>query len=144
LDENPAVTVAKISSIYQTEPQNFTAQDDFFNCVCEIKTALSPVELLDLCGAIEAKLGRKQAFRYGPRLIDVDILLYDALNLSTAKLSIPHPELVRRNFALTPLREIAPNLAIRGMPLDHWMNLCKGQGVIPIGKFEIFSSKNFK
>ncbi|MDR2435810.1 MAG: 2-amino-4-hydroxy-6-hydroxymethyldihydropteridine diphosphokinase [Puniceicoccales bacterium] len=136
LSENPAVDVVKLSSIYQTAPQNFTEQEDFLNCVCEIGTALDPAQLLNFCKSIERKLGRRTTFRYGPRPIDVDILLYDDLTLTTAELSIPHPELVRRNFVLTPLNEIAPNLVVHGKRLDHWMSFCGDQRVALVGAFE--------
>ncbi|MDR2721208.1 MAG: 2-amino-4-hydroxy-6-hydroxymethyldihydropteridine diphosphokinase [Puniceicoccales bacterium] len=136
LPKNQAIDMIKLSSIYQTAPQNFTEQENFLNCVCEIKTTLDPIQLLHFCKSIERKLGRQTTFRYGPRLIDIDILLYDDLTLTTAELSIPHPELVRRNFALTPLNEIATDLIVCDKPLAHWMALCKDQQVALIGKLE--------
>lgn len=123
------VVVMNVSSIYQTAPQNITKQDDFLNCVCKIETALYSIQLLNFCKSAEAKLGRRAAPRYGPRIIDIDILLYDDLNLATAELSLPHPELIRRNFALTPLHEIAPDIVIQEKPITHWLSLCKNQRV---------------
>jgi 2-amino-4-hydroxy-6-hydroxymethyldihydropteridine diphosphokinase len=136
LGKGGKVEVIKTSSFYQTAPQNFTKQEDFLNCVCEIKTALSSTFLLKFCKSVESELGRQATFRYGPRLIDVDILLYDNLKISTAKLTIPHPELTRRNFVLTPLNEIAPHLLIDGKPITHWLNLCQDQRV------ELFEMKD--
>ncbi|MDR0595847.1 MAG: 2-amino-4-hydroxy-6-hydroxymethyldihydropteridine diphosphokinase, partial [Puniceicoccales bacterium] len=105
LGKGGKVEVIKTSNFYQTAPQNFTKQEDFLNCACEIKTTLSPIFLLKFCKSLESKLGRQETFRYGPRLIDVDILLYDNLKISASKLTIPHPELTHRNFVLTPLNE---------------------------------------
>jgi 2-amino-4-hydroxy-6-hydroxymethyldihydropteridine diphosphokinase len=136
LSENQAMGVVKLSSIYQTAPQNFTEQEDFLNCTCEIRTAFDPTQLINFCKSIEWKLGRKTMFRYGPRLVDVDILLYDDLTITTSELSIPHPELVRRNFVLTPLNEIAPNLVVHGKRLAHWMSLCSNQRVTLVDTFE--------
>jgi 2-amino-4-hydroxy-6-hydroxymethyldihydropteridine diphosphokinase len=132
------ISMGKISSIYQTEPQNFTEQASFFNCVCEIETSLSPIQLLRFCKSVEISLGRVVTFKYGPRIIDIDILLYDDLKLATSELSIPHPELVHRNFALVPLHEIAPDLVVNGNKLEYWLNSCRAQSVTFAGKIEIF------
>ncbi|MDR1255665.1 MAG: 2-amino-4-hydroxy-6-hydroxymethyldihydropteridine diphosphokinase [Puniceicoccales bacterium] len=125
------ICIVKVSSIYRSAPQLFTEQEDFLNCACEIKTSLTPIQLLELCKSMETSLGRQPTFRYGPRLIDIDILLFDDLEFATPQLLIPHPELVRRNFVLTPLHEIAPHLRIFGQSITHWLDLCKDQRLSP-------------
>jgi 2-amino-4-hydroxy-6-hydroxymethyldihydropteridine diphosphokinase len=123
------VVVVNVSSIYETAAQNITEKDDFLNYVCKIETALSSIQFLNFCKSAEAKLGRRAAPRYGPRTIKIDILLCDDLNLATAELSLPHPELIRRNVALTPLHEITPDLVIQEKPIAHWLSLCRDQRV---------------
>lgn len=102
--------VRKVSSIYETEPVGFRDQPWFLNVAIEIETTLSPVELLDYCQAIEQARGRVRTFTYAPRTLDLDILLYDDLALSTPRLAIPHPRMTQRRFVLVPLAEIAPDM----------------------------------
>jgi 2-amino-4-hydroxy-6-hydroxymethyldihydropteridine diphosphokinase len=106
----PAATVLRASSIYQTEPWGYLEQPAFLNQVLEVETRLSPVDLLTALKRLEASLGRQATFRYGPRLIDLDILLYDQLVLDQPDLVIPHPQLAQRAFVLVPLAELAPDL----------------------------------
>lgn len=95
------------SSIYETDPWGYTAQPKFLNMVCAVATALSPEDLLVFVKDIERVMGRKGSTQpYGPRLIDIDILLYGDLSLSIPGLSIPHPKLSERFFVLVPLEEI--------------------------------------
>jgi 2-amino-4-hydroxy-6-hydroxymethyldihydropteridine diphosphokinase len=97
------------SSIYQTPPWGYLAQQPFLNQVIKISTTLSPQDLLLLCKQIEVEIGRTPTFRYGPRKIDVDILSYGDLLVDEENLIIPHPELHNRAFMLVPLQEIDPN-----------------------------------
>jgi 2-amino-4-hydroxy-6-hydroxymethyldihydropteridine diphosphokinase len=106
----PAAVVLRSSSIYQTEPWGYLEQPAFLNQVLEVETSLSPVDLLAALKRMEAGLGRQATFRYGPRLIDLDILLYDQLVLHQPDLVIPHAQLAERAFVLVPLAELAPNL----------------------------------
>jgi len=106
----PAVRVTAVSSIYDTAPELVTAQPRFHNAACAIETTLAPLALLHALKRIERELGRAPTVRYGPRAIDLDILLYDDLILSGDELTIPHPRLAERAFALVPLAEIAPHL----------------------------------
>ena len=101
--------VAAGSAIYETEPWSYTEQPAFLNCAVAVDTVLSPVELLVLCKEIEERLGRRPGFRFGPRVVDLDILLYGerVVRLATPDLVIPHPRLYLRAFALLPLAEIA-------------------------------------
>jgi 2-amino-4-hydroxy-6-hydroxymethyldihydropteridine diphosphokinase len=100
----------KVSSIYETEPVGYTEQPCFLNLVCRITTDLSAEEILHLAKAIENKIGRIPDFPNSPRLIDIDILLYENQIIKTQNLTIPHPRLTERAFVLIPLAEIAPEL----------------------------------
>ncbi len=98
------------SSFYKTQPMGYLAQDWFINGVIHIETDLEPLELLRKLKEIESKMGRKETVRWGPRAIDLDLLLYDDLVMKTEELEIPHPRLKDRQFVLIPLVEISPNL----------------------------------
>jgi len=103
------VRITRRSSLYETSPMGKTHQPDFYNLVVEVETALSPEALLDRCQEIERALGRVRGERWGSRTVDVDILLYDRYTVSTERLIVPHPEMLRRRFVLEPLLEIAPD-----------------------------------
>lgn len=105
----PSVSDIQRSSIYETIPIGYTEQKEFLNQVLKAETELSPFELLNHVKIIETKMGRTPTFRFGPRPIDVDILFYDDLVLDTPKLTIPHPRMPDRAFALVPMVEIAPD-----------------------------------
>lgn len=102
--------IRKISSNYETKPVGYLDQPDFLNLVCQVTTELDPSALLKAVKQIEKQLGRQASFRNAPRVIDVDILLYDDLVLESPDLTIPHPRLSVRAFVLVPLAEIAPHL----------------------------------
>ena len=99
-----------VSSVYKTEPWGYTSQPAFLNMACAVETSLSPRGLLALAWRMERELGRVPSFHYGPRTIDVDILLYGDEIIETAELQIPHPHFSARAFVLVPLVEIAPSL----------------------------------
>jgi 2-amino-4-hydroxy-6-hydroxymethyldihydropteridine diphosphokinase len=98
------------SGVYKTAPWGNTRQPDFFNQVIGINSTLSPDKLLEGIQVIEKRLGRKREVKWGPRIIDIDILLWGARTIKTPHLIIPHPELPNRRFTLLPLTEIAPHL----------------------------------
>ena len=100
--------ITRVSSIYETEPWGVKDQPWFLNLVCEATTKLSPVDVLRRAKRIEAAMGRSDGIRYGPRPIDVDILLYDRVIRLDPALTIPHPRMHERKFVLVPLAEIAP------------------------------------
>ncbi|MDD5258484.1 MAG: 2-amino-4-hydroxy-6-hydroxymethyldihydropteridine diphosphokinase [bacterium] len=102
--------VLKVSSFYKTKPVGYLDQPDFLNAVAEIKTSLTPLQLLKQVKVIEKSLGRIKSVHWGPRLIDIDILLYNNKIIRTKKLVIPHLDLERRWFILKPLTEIAPEM----------------------------------
>jgi len=103
-------TINKISSIYETEPWGLKDQPKFLNQVIFVESTLGPNELLLNLKKIEQQMGRKKSVRFGPRLIDVDILFYDDYMMNTPELTSPHPHLTERAFVLVPLAEIAPKL----------------------------------
>ena len=108
------VEVEALSSVYETEPVGEVLdQQDFLNAVVRVRTGLEPEELLDLCKAIEVEQGRMLAGqRHGPRPLDVDLLLVGDLELTSGRLTIPHPQVTERRFVLEPLLELDPHLAL--------------------------------
>ena len=110
LSKTEGITLQKISSVYKTDPVGYEAQAQFLNGVVAIQTHLPPLSLLHTLKNIETAIGRQHRIRWGPREIDLDILIYGDLCLQTEKLVIPHPEMHRRRFVLAPLAEIAPDL----------------------------------
>ncbi|MYC31960.1 MAG: 2-amino-4-hydroxy-6-hydroxymethyldihydropteridine diphosphokinase [Chloroflexi bacterium] len=114
LDSTPGMRILSCSSVYETEPWGVVDQPAFLNLAAGFETTLSPSELLAVCKQVESQVGRTESYRWGPRLIDVDILLYgDAVVSSTQPdLQIPHARLAERAFALVPLAEIAPDAVV--------------------------------
>jgi 2-amino-4-hydroxy-6-hydroxymethyldihydropteridine diphosphokinase len=108
--EAERVRIVKRSPLYETEPVDVTDQPWFLNCAVEAQTDLAPRELLEAIYRVEQQLGRERAIARGPRTIDIDVLLYDAITLHTPQLEIPHPRMAQRRFVLVPLAEIAPSL----------------------------------
>lgn len=109
LKNTKGIILNKISPIYETEPVGYLEQPFFLNCVAEIKTSLSPFELLNICISIENKLGRTRNIKWGPRTIDLDILFFGCLIINKEDLIIPHPRLNEREFVLIPMNDLAPN-----------------------------------
>ncbi|MEK4227927.1 2-amino-4-hydroxy-6-hydroxymethyldihydropteridine diphosphokinase [Solibacillus sp. FSL H8-0538] len=107
LMSHPAIEVKVVSSIYETAPVGFVDQASFLNIAVAIETMLLPFEVLEVCQSIENELGRVREFRWGPRIIDLDILLYNHENIEAEHLIIPHPRMYERAFVLVPLVEIA-------------------------------------
>ncbi|MBA2876732.1 2-amino-4-hydroxy-6-hydroxymethyldihydropteridine diphosphokinase [Thermaerobacillus caldiproteolyticus] len=112
LDEHEQISVIDTSSIYETDPVGYVEQDKFLNMVIKIQTTLSPFALLEVTRKIEQELGRKREIRWGPRTLDLDILLYNRENIETEQLTIPHPRMVERAFVLVPLFELDAHIRI--------------------------------
>ncbi|MCX8031511.1 MAG: 2-amino-4-hydroxy-6-hydroxymethyldihydropteridine diphosphokinase [Thermodesulfovibrionales bacterium] len=102
------IKITKTSSFYETEPWGVKDQPNFINLAIEAETTLSPEELLLILKKIEDQLGRVETFKWGPRVIDLDILFYEDMVIEANHLKIPHPYLHKRDFVLLPLSEIAP------------------------------------
>ncbi|MBH0231815.1 2-amino-4-hydroxy-6-hydroxymethyldihydropteridine diphosphokinase [Halobacillus yeomjeoni] len=115
LDQQNELEVIQKSSIYETAPVGYTEQNDFLNMVIQISTTLSPFQLLNVCQSVEADLGRRRVVKWGPRTIDLDILLFNQENMETERLIIPHPSMQDRAFVMVPLAEIAPQVIIPGL-----------------------------
>ncbi len=111
------VIVEAISRIYETAPREVEDQPVFLNAACRVRTDLDPPALLALIKGIERDLGRIAAPRYGPRAIDLDILLWDGGEWSDPALEVPHPRLTERRFALVPVLDLDPDLVLRGQAL---------------------------
>jgi len=101
--------VERISSFYETDPVGYKDQDLFVNAVLELTSVLSPLELLDELLCIEKAMGRTRTIRWGPRIIDLDLLLFGETVMSHPRLTLPHPRMHERGFVLIPLAEIAPH-----------------------------------
>lgn len=129
LDADATTAVVAVSSLYRTPPWGKLDQPDFINAAAEVRTSLAPRALLDLCLAEEHRLKRERKERWGPRLIDIDILLYGGRRVSEPGLDIPHPRMTERAFVLVPLNEIAPDLTIGGKPLAHYLATVDGAGI---------------
>lgn len=104
------VEILRISSVYRSEPVGYVEQPDFWNLVVEARTSLEPEALLRDVHRIEDELGRTRPFPNAPRVIDIDVLLYDDVVVETPELTIPHPRMLERAFVLRPLAELAPGL----------------------------------
>jgi 2-amino-4-hydroxy-6-hydroxymethyldihydropteridine diphosphokinase len=105
------IKIVKKSSVYKTAPWGKKDQPDFLNMALQVNCTHPPVELLRILKRIEKKMGREKGCKWGPRLIDIDILFYSARIVKTRDLSIPHPFFEQRPFAIVPMAEISPNFA---------------------------------
>jgi 2-amino-4-hydroxy-6-hydroxymethyldihydropteridine diphosphokinase len=114
LDAQADIRVASVSSLYRTPPWGKLDQPDFLNAAAELSTTLAPRVLLDLCLDAERQLKRVREERWGPRLIDIDILTYGDRIIHEAGLEVPHPRMLERAFVLAPLAEIAPDVTMDG------------------------------
>lgn len=120
------------SRFYRTAPWGVADQDWFVNACIAVATGLPPQELLARCLAVERTMKRVRAERWGPRVIDVDLLVYRDARLADPELTLPHPRITERAFVLVPLRDIAPDLEIDGHPLAHWLERTDARGVLPL------------
>lgn len=131
----PGVRELTFSSLYRSAPMGPAGQPDYVNAVMAVATTLAPLDLLDALQALETAFGRvRVGERWGPRTLDLDILLYGAEILASERLTVPHPGIPEREFVLYPLREIAPELDIPGLgPLADLARHCPRRGLAVIG-----------
>lgn len=120
------------SQNYRTAPWGHTGQDWFVNAVVTIATDLAVDDLLARCQAVERELGRERTVRWGPRIIDLDILVYRDLVVADPHLVLPHPHMTARAFVLRPLMDVAPGLIINGHPVGHWLSLIPHDDVVAV------------
>ncbi|MCS5668957.1 MAG: 2-amino-4-hydroxy-6-hydroxymethyldihydropteridine diphosphokinase [Dehalococcoidia bacterium] len=138
LDSRPDLTILRTSGIYETEPWGMTDQPNFLNMVAEIATSISLGELLERVKKLEQDMGREDGPRFGPRLIDVDILMLEDQVVNQPDLQIPHASLHLRAFVLVPLTELAPDLVhpVLGETIAQLASRVNGlDGVKPLVKF---------
>lgn len=114
----PHTAVTAVSSVYKTAPVGYADQPDFYNLVLTVDTALTPHALLGGCLGIEAALGRVRTFQNAPRVVDIDLLLYEGCAEATAELTVPHPRMMERAFVLVPLGELFPEGVALGVPFS--------------------------
>ncbi|SHF12415.1 2-amino-4-hydroxy-6-hydroxymethyldihydropteridinediphosphokinase [Caldanaerobius fijiensis DSM 17918] len=127
--QDAGIEIVRCSSVYETIPVGYIEQPNFLNAVLEVQTNYSPHQLLDIIHAVERDLGRQRNIRWGPRTIDIDILLYDEIYVSDEDLVIPHPEMLKRAFVLVPLGEIRPDIVLNKKPVAYYIDLLKEQGI---------------
>lgn len=112
LHKDQHIEVTDISSLYETDPVGYTNQGNFLNIVVQLKTTYKAEQLLSICQGIENHLGRKRIIRWGPRTVDLDILLFNHENIESDDLSVPHPRMHERAFVVIPLVEIDPRITL--------------------------------
>lgn len=121
LNERDDCDVRAVSRLYRTPPWGRLDQADFFNCCALIKTSLAPLQLLDVCLDLERSMKRVRLERWGPRTLDIDILLYNDQAIDAPHLSVPHPRMLERAFVLCPLADIGEDLVVSGKPIAEWL-----------------------
>lgn len=114
LDDAPGVRVLRVAPYYRTAPVGYTKQDFFVNTAASIETILPPLDLLALLLDVEKALGRVRGIRWGPRHIDIDLLLYGKEEINRPELVVPHPRMHERAFVMVPLADLAPGMEIPG------------------------------
>jgi 2-amino-4-hydroxy-6-hydroxymethyldihydropteridine diphosphokinase len=136
LDADATTEVVAVSSLYRTPPWGKTDQPDFLNVAARLSTGRDPRGLLDLCLEAERRLKRVRAERWGPRLIDIDILMFGDREIHESGLEIPHPRMTERAFVLAPLAEIAPGLTVKGAPAADRLAALDAAGIerLPSGR----------
>lgn len=133
LSRSPHVRVTAISSVYETKPVGLLDQPDYLNMVMQIETTLSPQNLLAETQQIERTLYRRRDIRWGPRTLDIDILIYGEVVVKLPQLTIPHPRMHERAFVLMPLNDLAPDLQVpnSGLSVSQLMEQVSGkEGVL--------------
>ena len=132
LTADGAVSVAARSAFYRTAPWGVTDQDWFVNACLAVKTDVSPRELLRRCQAVENDMKRVRIQRWGPRIIDVDVLTFRDLKIDERDFVVPHPRIAERAFVLIPLKDVAPDLQIDGASIDEMLSKLDASDVQPI------------
>lgn len=133
LDQLPGTSLRATSRLYRTEPWGPVPQAFFLNAAAEIETELDAPDLLAALLAIESLCGRERVVRWGPRTLDLDLLLYDDEVISTPRLTVPHPRLAERAFVLMPLAEIAPDAQVPGFgQVSELLGRVDASGIAPV------------
>lgn len=132
LDATPGNRVVAVSSLYRTPPWGKLDQPDFLNAAAALDTDLSPRDFLALCLEAERSLKRERRERWGPRLIDLDVLVYGRRTVSEHGLELPHPRMMDRAFVLAPLTEIAPDLVVDGVGIAQRLRELDSSGIVRV------------
>jgi len=132
LGANGDIQLLARSRNYRTPPWGVTDQDWFVNAAIGVATKLTVYELLARCQGVEKKLGRERTIKWGPRIIDIDILFYGNETINDPHLVLPHPHMTERAFVMQPLADIAPNLKIKGKPPAAWLATLPPSGIVPL------------
>ncbi|MEM9105814.1 MAG: 2-amino-4-hydroxy-6-hydroxymethyldihydropteridine diphosphokinase [Pseudomonadota bacterium] len=134
LQADDAIDVVAVSRLYRTPPWGITDQNWFFNSCALVRTLLDPHELLDACLLAERQLKRVRRKRWGPRIIDIDVLTFGDQVIQDEGLRVPHPHLHERAFVLLPLLDIAPDVLVHGKPVSHWADSVDATGIEIVSK----------
>ena len=140
---DPQVELIAVSSLYSSPPVGMVEQPDFLNAVALLRTARDAADLLRLLHEVEARHHRRRGMRWGPRTLDLDLLLYGRRRSRCPALKLPHPHLLRRAFVLAPLVELAPDLRHpdTGLPVRRYLATCsRAQAVTRLGRFPALSA----
>lgn len=129
LDARPDTRVTAVSQLYRTPPWGNKEQPDFYNCCALIETTLEPEDLLAACLDLERAMKRVRNERWGPRTLDIDVLVYEGREGTSTALTLPHPRMTERAFVMIPLADIAPNLIVSGRAVDAWARDTDAAGI---------------
>ncbi len=129
LDDDASIQVIQVSPVYKTPPWGVEDQPWFLNCCAEIATTLPPEHLLDVCQAAERAGKRERIQRWGPRTIDIDILVFEGIEQEEQRLTLPHPRICERAFVLVPLADIAPQVVLNGSTIAQLASECDQPGL---------------
>lgn len=129
------ITIEQVSSLYETEPVGYLAQAAFLNAVANVNASgLTPVALLHICQAVENKLGRKRDIHWGPRTIDIDLLVFNDIEMMTNELTLPHPFLAERRFVLVPVAQITDAVVTAGKSAKELLADCCDRSAVEVYK----------
>lgn len=134
LDQENDIQVMKKSKLYETLPYGDVPQENYYNAVIQISTTCEPLQLLEKTQAIEKALGRERLIHWGPRTLDIDILLMGAEQVATERLTIPHKEMLKRSFVLVPLKDIYPEVTFQGKSFDELIASTGNQAEVWLSK----------
>lgn len=132
IEKTDEISIKKVSPVYETQPVGYDDQKWFLNLVIEVQTNFDPLSLLEYLSSIEKQMGRNREVKWGPRNIDIDILLYNNQVVDSKELTMPHPLMHERRFVLTPLAQIAPQLLhpILEKSVEELLRICKDKSIV--------------
>lgn len=128
----PYTDVTAQTSIYETEPVGYARQENFYNIILKVESIFEPHEMLGACLGIESGFGRVRAVRFGPRIIDIDVIFAENLKIESRNLIVPHPRYHERRFILEPLLELFPDGIVYGKDIRPYIESLKGQEIIKL------------